>query len=102
MYRRADVFVTASSHEGFCVPLIEAMASSTPIVATPVGAVPETVGSGGLLLEEVSPEAIAEALDLATSSAVSSELVLAGRQRARELSVEASEERLVAFLEAHL
>ena len=51
-YRAADVFVSASEHEGFGVPLIEAMALDLPVVAYAAGAVPETMGSGGLLLHE--------------------------------------------------
>ena len=45
----ADVFVCASDHEGFCVPLAEAMGHGVPIVAYGVTAVPETVGDAGLL-----------------------------------------------------
>ena len=43
-------FVTVSEHEGFCVPLVEAMAFDVPIVARACAAIPETVGDGALLL----------------------------------------------------
>ena len=43
-YQAADVFVCASDHEGFCVPLVEAMGHGVPVVAYGVAAVPETVG----------------------------------------------------------
>ena len=46
-FRVADVFVMASDHEGFCVPLAEAMGHGVPVVAYGVTAVPETVGGGG-------------------------------------------------------
>ena len=49
-YRRADLFVTASEHEGFCVPLVEAMAFEVPIVARTNAAIPETVADAGILL----------------------------------------------------
>jgi glycosyltransferase involved in cell wall biosynthesis len=49
-FRAADVFVCASDHEGFCVPIVEAMAHDLPVVAYAAGAVPETVGDAGLLL----------------------------------------------------
>ena len=49
-FRAADVFVMASDHEGFCVPLAEAMGHGVPIVAYGVTAVPETVGGAGLVL----------------------------------------------------
>lgn len=49
-YRRADAFVTASGHEGFCVPLLEAMAFDLPVVARAAGAIPETAGDAALVL----------------------------------------------------
>jgi len=50
MFRRAVAFVTVSEHEGFCVPLLEAMAFDVPVLARACAAVPETMGDGGLLL----------------------------------------------------
>ena len=47
-YRRADVFVTASEHEGFCVPLVEAFHFDVPVVARGFGAIPETCGDAAL------------------------------------------------------
>ena len=44
MFRRAAAFVTVSEHEGFCVPLLEAMAFDVPVVARACAAIPETVG----------------------------------------------------------
>lgn len=49
-YRRADMLVSASDHEGFCVPLVEAMWFDVPIVARANAAVPETVGDAALLV----------------------------------------------------
>lgn len=62
-YRRADLFVTASEHEGFCVPLVEAMAFDTPVIARDHGAVAETLGGAGLLLPpNAGPMLVAEAM----------------------------------------
>ncbi|HZU73057.1 MAG TPA: glycosyltransferase family 4 protein [Acidimicrobiales bacterium] len=64
-YRRADLFVTASEHEGFCAPLLEAMAFGVPVVARRFAAVPETLGDAGLLVPpEAGPELAAEAMAL--------------------------------------
>lgn len=62
-YRRADVFVTLSEHEGFCVPLVEAMAFGIPVIARDHGAIRETLGGAGLLLPaEAGPMLVAEAV----------------------------------------
>lgn len=61
-YRRADVFATLSEHEGFCMPLVEAMAFGLPVVARRAAAIPETTGGAALLLDDPSPELVAEAL----------------------------------------
>ena len=45
-YASSDVFVSASEHEGFCVPIVEAMSFGLPVVAFYAGAVPETAGLG--------------------------------------------------------
>ena len=54
-YRAADVFVSLSEHEGFCVPLVEAMHFGVPTVAFASTAVPETVGDATLLLADKDP-----------------------------------------------
>jgi glycosyltransferase involved in cell wall biosynthesis len=102
LYRRADVFVTASSHEGFCVPVLEAMGAGVPVVTSRAGALPETVGCGGLLLDDVAPPAIAEALDLLLAPNLRARCALASRARARELSYEAAEGALMSFLSREL
>ena len=61
-FRAADVFVMASDHEGFCVPLAEAMGHGVPIVAYGVTAVPETVGGAGLVLPDKSAVPFAAAV----------------------------------------
>jgi len=58
-YSTSDLFVTASEHEGFCMPIVEAMACGTPVVGSNCTAIPETMGPGGLLFETNS------AIDLA-------------------------------------
>jgi L-malate glycosyltransferase len=62
-YAGSDAFVCLSNHEGFCVPLIEAMYHRLPIVATANSAVPETVDGAGLVLPNREPARVAAAID---------------------------------------
>jgi glycosyltransferase involved in cell wall biosynthesis len=48
-YAACDAWVTASRHEGFCVPIVEAMAAGKPVIVPDVAAMPETAGDGGLV-----------------------------------------------------
>ncbi len=59
---RADVYVMTSRHEGFGVPVLEAMASGLPVVANNAGALAEVVGDGGLLVDAADPYALAGAV----------------------------------------
>lgn len=59
-YRAADVFVCASKHEGFCMPLIEAMAYRIPVIAWAATAIPETMGIGGILINTWDAPRVAE------------------------------------------
>jgi glycosyltransferase involved in cell wall biosynthesis len=63
-YRWADAYVSLSEHEGFCVPLVEAMAADVPILAYAAGAVPETLGGAGLLFAPKDLEMAAEMLGM--------------------------------------
>ena len=62
-YEIADVFLCLSEHEGFYVPLLEAMQHKVPIVAYDSSAVSETLGGSGLLLKSKVPSVVAEAIN---------------------------------------
>jgi L-malate glycosyltransferase len=85
-FRAADVFVTASEHEGFLVPLVEAFAFGKPTIARAHGAIPETMGDAGLLLPpEEDAILLAEAIvEVATNDKLAEELVTRGRSRLEE------------------
>lgn len=62
LYRHASVFVTASEHEGFCVPVLEAWDAGLPVVAVSGSALGDTVGDAGVLVPSGSPGLLAEAV----------------------------------------
>jgi glycosyltransferase involved in cell wall biosynthesis len=102
-FRAADVFVCLSEHEGFCVPLLEAMHHRLPIVAYAAAAVPETLGEGGLLLTDKSPVAVAAAVDRVLHDArVRNGIVEEGQARLAEFSTERVRERWVDALRSLL
>jgi glycosyltransferase involved in cell wall biosynthesis len=61
-YRHAAVYISLSEHEGFCVPLVEAMAADVPILAYAAGAVPDTLGGAGVQFAPKDLEVAAELL----------------------------------------
>jgi glycosyltransferase involved in cell wall biosynthesis len=81
-YRTASVYVSLSEHEGFCVPLIEAMAAGVPVLAYAAGAVPETLGGAGVLFSPKDLEVAAEWLATLAYDRDVRQRVIAG-QRAR-------------------
>ena len=83
-YRHADVYVSLSEHEGFCVPLVEAMAADVPVLAYAAGAVPETLGGAGICFAPKDLEYAAELLGRLVYDDELREAVVAG-QRLRRL-----------------
>lgn len=59
-YNLADLFVTTSDHEGFCLPLVEAMHRGVPVIAKRRGGIPEALGRAGVMIDDCAPEALAE------------------------------------------
>lgn len=99
LYARSSVFVCASEHEGFCVPLLEAMAFSLPIVAYAAGAVPDTLGGAGILLRNKDPLVWAGAIDrVLRDASLRSALVAAGRRRLSDFAPTVAREHLSAAL----
>ncbi|MGH9128474.1 MAG: glycosyltransferase family 4 protein [Acidimicrobiales bacterium] len=106
-YRSADVFVCLSDHEGFCLPLVEAMHHRLPIVAYAAAAVPETLGDAGVLIGSRDPLSVCVALarvlgdaELRASMSVGATRRLAELSPARiRAAFEASLRRAIALAE---
>jgi glycosyltransferase involved in cell wall biosynthesis len=87
-YRSADVLVLLSEHEGFNVPVVEAMHFGVPVIAYASSAVPETVGDGALLLTDKDPVVVAAAVErLRSDRTLRRALVDAGRKRVEHFSI---------------
>jgi glycosyltransferase involved in cell wall biosynthesis len=99
-YLKADMFVTCSDHEGFCVPLVESMALGVPVVALGSSAIPETVGEAGIIWPERDPLLFAETFaTLANDEMLRADLAVAGQRRYTEsYRNEKVEERLFESL----
>ncbi len=80
-YRWADLYVSLSEHEGFCVPLVEAMAADVPVLAYAAGAVPETLGGAGVLFAPKDLEFAAEMAGTLVYDRPVRERVLDGQRR---------------------
>jgi glycosyltransferase involved in cell wall biosynthesis len=83
-YEVADVFLCASEHEGFCVPLVEAFHMGVPVVAFAAAAVPATMDGAGVLYERKDPWLVAALLDALVQDAALRERVLVGQDAALE------------------
>jgi glycosyltransferase involved in cell wall biosynthesis len=84
LYRCADVFVCASQHEGFGMPLIEAMLFDVPVVALATSSVPDTMGEGGLLLESADAREMASVIHLLNTHPGLRQRVRQGQRRCIE------------------
>lgn len=79
-YEVADAFLCMSEHEGFCIPLLEAMACEVPVLAYAAAAVPDTMDGAGVLFREKRHDLVAEMLGRLTGDAAFRASILAGQQ----------------------
>ena len=87
LYQHAAAFVLPSLYEGFGIPLLEAMASGCPVIASKVASIPEVVGDCGILIDPQSPQQITQALlDLTQNPKLRQKLIASGLKRVQAFS----------------
>jgi len=88
-YSAADAFVLPSLYEGFGLPVLEAMACGTPVVASNVASLPDVVGDAGLLVEPSSADSWAETIaQVLADSGFAAQLRERGLERVRQFTWE--------------
>ena len=101
LYSAADLFVYVSLWEGFGLPVLEAMASGVPVIASNTSSLPEVVGDAGILVNPLTVSAIAEAMHHVLSDRdTQARLRQLGPQRARSFSWANSAAKLLQVFEA--
>lgn len=98
-YAEADIFLCASEHEGFCIPLLEAMWHRLPVFAYDAGAVRETMGDAGVVYTEKNPAAVAQLIaTVMEDKKLLKTIIRRQDRRVSDFSVEKVKERLEELL----
>ena len=82
LYDVADVFLSASEHEGFCVPLVEAFYKRVPVIAFAAAAVPDTMDGGGVLYDRKDPRHVASLIHTVVTDAAWEDEILRAQDEA--------------------
>ena len=101
LYRATSLFTTLSWHEGFCLPVVEAMTCGAPVLASTFGALPEILGEGGSLVDPRDLDAIVTAMrTILSRSEVQAEMRARSLQRAKSFSWQkTARETLTAYMD---
>jgi glycosyltransferase involved in cell wall biosynthesis len=103
MYRKALGFVFVSLYEGFGLPILEAMASGTPVLASNLTAIPEVAGNAALLVDPYKTEEIADGLlKLIMDDSLRTRLQQKGLEQAKLFSWEKTAEKTWKVLEENI
>lgn len=81
LYRISDAFVCMSEHEGFGMPLIEAMMFDVPVLAQATSSIPDTLGTGGLIMKNDDPREAAALLHMLFTEPALRRRLIKGQQR---------------------
>lgn len=99
IYRGCEAFVFPTLHEGFGLPVVEAMACGVPVICSRIEPLPEVAGDAALFVDPRDPEDIGKAIvSLLSDPAARAEWVQKGFERAKEFTWEATATRTLAFI----
>lgn len=83
-YRKADIFISTSDHEGYCLPILEAMHHGAMVLAHGIGGMPEAAAGGGVLYRDLRPEELAVLMEIMVKRRDVREEILASQRRRME------------------
>ena len=102
-YGLADLFITMSEHEGFCLPLVESMIYDLPIVAYDSTAISGTLGGAGMRVKTKDPARVGELLSLLRRDDSLRKRLIQGQQtRVKEIQNLSDPKRFLSLLEETL
>jgi len=103
LYSAADCLIITSLYEGFGLPILEAMASGTPVITSNLSSLPEVAGSAGILVDPLNTEAITHAIyEIITDDSKHRQLIEAGHQQVEKFTWEKSAQQLRSVYESLL
>lgn len=99
IYSKADVFLCMSEHEGFCVPLVEAMTFDVPVIAYNACAVPETLGGASVVVDDKDPVFLSKVInEVVTNDDMRKTIIEAQRKRLEDFQYEKIKDTFQKFL----
>ena len=99
LYENGSVYLCTSEHEGFCLPVVEAMYFGLPVISFASSALPDTIGAGGILVNEKDHLKIALLVEeVYRNQELRQKLVTAGKQRVASLSYQNFKDQLNQLL----
>lgn len=99
IYKTADVFLCMSEHEGFCVPLVEAMTFDVPVIAYDACAVPETLGGSGVVVDDKDPVFLSKVInEVVTNKDMRESIIKAQRSRLKDFEYDTIKKQIQDYI----
>ncbi|MFK5984189.1 MAG: glycosyltransferase [Pseudomonadota bacterium] len=97
-YNIADLYLSLSEHEGFAMPLLEAIKNNTPVLAYASGAIPTTIGNNGLLYQKAADKVGEQVLDLKDNPKKRKQLIFEQQKHLENFSCAEIEQKFFTYL----